>query len=52
MIVANKGIKTQIAQQLDAGDEYVELERDDPHSQWAKIKEDYKDSFDVVVTLL
>ena len=52
MIVANKRIKTQIAQQLNAGDEYVELERNDPHSQWAKIKEDYKDGFDVVVTLL
>ena len=52
MIVSNKGIKMQIARQLDAGDEYVELERDDPHSQWAKFKEDYKDSFDVVVTLL
>jgi D-arabinitol dehydrogenase (NADP+) len=52
VIVANKGIKTQIARQLDAGDEYIELERDDPHSQWAKIKEDYKEGFDVVVTLL
>jgi D-arabinitol dehydrogenase (NADP+) len=48
--VANKGIKMQIARQLDAGDEYVELERDGPHSQWEKIKEDYKDGFDVVVT--
>ena len=52
VIVANKGIKTQIARQLDAGDEYVELERDGPHSQWARIKEDYKDGFDVVVTVL
>lgn len=51
MIVANKGIKTEIARQLDAGDEYVELERDDPYSQWAKIKEDYKGGFDVVVML-
>jgi len=49
VIVANKGIKTQIARQLDAGDEYVELERDDPHSQWAKIKEDFKGGFDVVI---
>ena len=46
MIVANKGIKTQTARQLDAGNEYVELERDDPHSQRAKIKEDCKDGFD------
>ena len=52
VIVANKGIKTQIARQLDAGDEYVELERDNPNSQWAKMKEDYKDGFDVVVMML
>jgi D-arabinitol dehydrogenase (NADP+) len=52
VIVANKGIKTQIARQLDAGDEYVELERDGPHSQWEKIKDDYKGGFDVVVTML
>ena len=52
VIVANRGIKTQIARQLDAGDEYVELERDDSRSQWAKIKEDFKEGFDVVVTLL
>ena len=51
VIVANKGIKTKIARQLDAGDEYVELERNDPDSQWAKMKEDYKDGFDVVVML-
>jgi len=49
VIVANKGIKMQIARQLDAGDEYVELERDGPHSQWEKNKEDYKDGFDVVI---
>ena len=42
----------QIARQLDAGDEYVKLERDDSRSQWAKIKEDFKEGFDVVVTLL
>jgi D-arabinitol dehydrogenase (NADP+) len=51
VIVANKGIKTQIARQLDAGDEYVELERDDPDPQWAKLKEDYKAGFDVVVNV-
>jgi len=52
VIVANKGIKTQIAQQLDAGDEYVELDRDDPGPQWAKLKEDYKSGFDVVASIL
>lgn len=52
VIAANKGIKTQIARQLDAADEYVELDRDDPASQWAKLKEDYKHGFDVVVRTL
>ncbi|KAF8157007.1 chaperonin 10-like protein [Crassisporium funariophilum] len=49
VIAANKGIKTQIAKQLDAGDEYIELDRDDPAPQWAKLKEDHKHGFDVVI---
>jgi len=49
VIVANKGIKTQIARKLDAGDEYIELDRDNPDAQWAKMKEDYKNGFDVVI---
>ncbi|KAF8899769.1 chaperonin 10-like protein [Gymnopilus junonius] len=49
VIAANKGIKTQIARDLEAGDEYVELDRENPAHQWAKLKEDYKHGFDVVI---
>ncbi|KAF8662374.1 hypothetical protein AX16_001178 [Volvariella volvacea WC 439] len=49
VIAANKGIKTKIAQDLDAGDEYVELDRSDPSKQWEKLKSDYPYGFDVVV---
>jgi len=49
VIAANKGVKTQIARQLEAGDEYIELDRDDPAPQWAKMKEDYPHGFDVVI---
>lgn len=51
VIAANKGIKTQIARELEAGDEYIEFDRDDPASQWAQMKEDYKRGFDVVVRI-
>ncbi|KAL0958145.1 hypothetical protein HGRIS_000312 [Hohenbuehelia grisea] len=49
VIAANKGIKTQIARELQAGDEVVELDRDDPASQWAKLKQDNPYGFDVVI---
>lgn len=49
VIAANKGIKTDIAKSLDAGDVYIELDRDDADAQWAKIKQDYPYGFDVVV---
>ncbi|KII91229.1 hypothetical protein PLICRDRAFT_37962 [Plicaturopsis crispa FD-325 SS-3] len=49
VIAANKGIKTEIAKKLDAGDIYVELDRTDPDAQWAKIKEDHPYGFDVVI---
>ncbi|KAI0264695.1 chaperonin 10-like protein [Gloeopeniophorella convolvens] len=49
VIAANKGIKTQIAQQLGAGDEYVELDRQDSRAQWEQIKEDHPYGFDIVV---
>jgi len=42
-------MKMDIARQLDAADEYIELDRKDPEAQWAKIKEDYKYGFDIVV---
>lgn len=49
VIAANKGIKMDLAKQLDCGDEYVELDRQNPAAQWAKLKEDNKYGFDVVV---
>jgi len=49
VIVANKGIKTEIAKSLQAGDEYIELDRVDPSQQWADLQDRYKRSFDVVI---
>jgi threonine dehydrogenase-like Zn-dependent dehydrogenase len=49
VIAANKGMKMDIARQLEAADEYIELDRKNPEAQWAKIKEDYKYGFDIVV---
>jgi D-arabinitol dehydrogenase (NADP+) len=42
-------MKMDIARQLDAADEYIELDRKNPEAQWAKLKEDYKYGFDIVV---
>lgn len=49
VIAANKGIKMDIAKQLDCGDEYIELDRQNPAPQWVKLKDDNKYGFDVVV---
>lgn len=48
-LAANKGIKTEIAKKLDAADEYIELDRQNPGPQWAKLKEDNPYGFDIVV---
>lgn len=48
-IAANKGIKMDIAKQLDAGDEYIELDRQNPEAQWEQLKKDNPYGFDVVV---
>ncbi|KAG1759172.1 chaperonin 10-like protein, partial [Suillus occidentalis] len=40
VIAANKGIKMDIARQLEAGDEYIELDRQNPDAQWQKLKDD------------
>jgi D-arabinitol dehydrogenase (NADP+) len=48
VIAANKGIKMDIAKQLNAADEYIELDRKDPEEQWKKL-EDNPYGFDVVV---
>ena len=51
VIAANKGIKTQIAKELSAGDEYVELDRENPTSQWEQLKQENPYGFDIVVSV-
>lgn len=51
VIAANKGIKTQVAQELECGDEYVEFDRVNPEAQWTQLKEDNPYGFDVVASL-
>ena len=48
-LAANKGIKTEIAKNLDAADEYIELDRQNPEPQWAQLKKDNPYGFDVVI---
>ncbi|TFK20526.1 GroES-like protein [Coprinopsis marcescibilis] len=48
-IAANKGIKTQIARDLNSADDYVELDRENPSQQWADIKAKHPRGFDVVI---
>ena len=50
VIAANKGIKMDLAKQLDAGTEYIELERENPQSQWKQLKQANPYGFDVVVS--
>jgi D-arabinitol dehydrogenase (NADP+) len=49
VIAANKGIKIKIAKELEAGHEYIELDRQTPQAQWEKIKQENPHGFDVVV---
>ncbi|XP_006463980.1 hypothetical protein AGABI2DRAFT_145143 [Agaricus bisporus var. bisporus H97] len=49
VIAANKGIKTQVAKDIKAGDLVVELDRENPDPQWKLLKEDHPFGFDVVV---
>lgn len=49
VIAANKSIKTEVARQLEAGDEYIELDRENAKPQWEKLKQDNPHGFDVVV---
>lgn len=50
VLAANKGVKTEIARNLDVADVYFELERDGAAAQWAEIKQRYPKGFDVVVS--
>lgn len=48
---ANKGIKMDLAKKMNVADEYIEFDRQDPDSQWKKLKEDNPYGFDIVVGL-
>lgn len=49
MVASNKGPKMELAKKLGCGDEYVDLERENPEPQWAALKKKYPYGFDVVV---
>lgn len=49
MVAANAGKKMKIAKELDAADEYIELDRQNAKAQWEQIKKDNPYGFDVVV---
>ncbi|KAF7323943.1 Zinc-binding dehydrogenase [Mycena kentingensis (nom. inval.)] len=55
VIAANKGVKTRLARELDAADEYVEMEREfdvgkeAAKEQWKALKARYPYGFDAVV---
>lgn len=47
-IAANKGLKMDIARQVEAGDAYIDLDRANAADQWAQIKKENPHGFDVV----
>ena len=47
VLAANKGIKMDIAKQLNAADEYIELDRQNPGPQWEQLKKDNPYGFDI-----
>ncbi|KAI0777243.1 NADP+-dependent D-mannitol dehydrogenase [Trametes elegans] len=49
VVAANKGIKLDVAKQLNAADEYLELDRENPAAQWEELKQKNPYGFDVVV---
>jgi len=49
VVAAHKGIKIDIAKELDAADEYIEIDRENPDAQWQKLKDDNPYGFDIVV---
>uniref|UniRef100_A0A0W0FW66 Alcohol dehydrogenase-like C-terminal domain-containing protein n=1 Tax=Moniliophthora roreri TaxID=221103 RepID=A0A0W0FW66_MONRR len=48
-LVSNKGIKMDVAKQVNAADKYLELNRHNLEEQWKKFKEDNPFGFNVVV---
>lgn len=49
VLAANKGLKMEIARNIQAADEYIELDRKDAAGQWAQLKKDNPHGFDIVV---
>lgn len=49
VVAAPVGLKMEIAKKVGAGDEYVELSRQDASAQYAKLKADNPYGFDIVV---
>ncbi|KDQ60175.1 hypothetical protein JAAARDRAFT_32547 [Jaapia argillacea MUCL 33604] len=49
VLAANKGIKMDIAKDLECADVYIELDRQNPGPQWEQLKKDHPYGFDVVV---
>lgn len=49
VVAAPEGLKMDLAKKLGAGDEYIELSRQDPSVQYAQLKADNPYGFDVVV---
>lgn len=49
VVVAPQGLKMDLAQQLGAGDKYIELSRKEPQAQFDALKADNPYGFDIVV---
>lgn len=49
VVVAPQGLKMDLAQQLGAGDKYIELSRKDPQAQFDTLKAENPYGFDIVV---
>ncbi|OKP12939.1 D-arabinitol dehydrogenase 1 [Penicillium subrubescens] len=49
VVAAPVGLKLELAKKLGAGDEYIELSRQDASAQYAKLKADNPYGFDIVV---
>ncbi len=49
VIASNVGPKMELAKKLNAADEYVEFDRQNPEPQWEELKKKFQYGFDVVV---
>ena len=48
-VASNRGAKMDLARQLDCGDEYVDLDRENPTPQWEALAKGHPYGFDVVI---